>query len=220
MKYQVSLTKADREILESYKKMVAGLSDYMGAACEIVLHSLDELDSSVIAIHNGHYSSRRVGSPVTDLALKMLEQIDANHDGDSVTYFTKTKDGIPLKSSTIVIRGTNNKAIGLLCMNFYLNAPLSMILSEFTNNAQGEKTMDEEFPDDPCALILSSVNKARETVNADHSILSANKNKEIIRILYQDGIFNLKDAVAIVAGHLNISKNTVYLHIRNFSKES
>ena len=44
------------------------------------------------------------------------------------------------------------------------------------------------------------------------------KNKEIVAILYQKGIFNLKDSVITIANHLGISKNTVYMHIRNMNK--
>ena len=43
----------------------------------------------------------------------------------------------------------------------------------------------------------------------------SNKNKEIIRKLYDKGIFQIKDSVPKIADELNISKNTVYLHLRN-----
>ena len=52
----------------------------------------------------------------------------------------------------------------------------------------------------------------------DSSVSSSNKNKEIIRLLYQQGIFNLKDSVQITSQKLNLSKNTVYLHLRNLEK--
>ena len=51
------------------------------------------------------------------------------------------------------------------------------------------------------------------------SISTNNKNKEIVTALYKKGIFNLKDSVIKVAGRLNISKNTVYMHIRNLKNE-
>ena len=47
------------------------------------------------------------------------------------------------------------------------------------------------------------------------NISAANRNKEIIAILKQKSIFNLKDGVVLVAKHMGISKNTVYLHLRN-----
>lgn len=41
------------------------------------------------------------------------------------------------------------------------------------------------------------------------------RNREIVSKLYASGIFNIKDAVIQVADCLNISKNTVYLHLRH-----
>lgn len=53
---------------------------------------------------------------------------------------------------------------------------------------------------------------------ADPGISFSNKNKEIIQRLYQKHVYNLKNAVIKTAQHLNISKNTVYLHLRNIEK--
>ena len=76
----------------------------------------------------------------------------------------------------------------------------------------------ETFNDNVDDLISSSLNDAKVKVYANATISSANKNKEIIHLLYQKGIFNMKDAVIKVADNLGISKNTVYLHLRNMEK--
>ena len=52
----------------------------------------------------------------------------------------------------------------------------------------------------------------------DISITASNKNKMIVYLLDDYGIFNIKDAVIKVASLLNISKNTVYMHLRNKAK--
>ena len=88
----VSLTPADRMILESYKTMAEGLSDYLGSGYEIVLHSLENLDRSVIKILNGYHTGRREGAPITDLALEMLARIkETGGDPPYISYFTKNK---------------------------------------------------------------------------------------------------------------------------------
>ena len=51
------------------------------------------------------------------------------------------------------------------------------------------------------------------------AIPSVNKNKEIIGILNSKGLFNIKDSVNSVAKALDISRNTVYLHLRGISEE-
>ena len=77
--------------------------------------------------------------------------------------------------------------------------------------------MNEEFFEDSHELMLHLINNAKEKVMNDTSIISTNKNKAIISILYEKGLFNFKDSVQFIADTLNISKNTVYLHLRNLN---
>ncbi len=71
----MKLTEIDRMILQSYDTVLDGLAQYLGDGCEIVLHSLENLDKSVIKIVNGHHTGRKVGAPITHLALEMLDEI-------------------------------------------------------------------------------------------------------------------------------------------------
>ena len=61
--------------------------------------------------------------------------------------------------------------------------------------------------------------EARSSVMNNPAIPSVNKNKEIIGILNSKGLFNIKDSVNSVAKALDISRNTVYLHLRGISEE-
>lgn len=215
--FSVNFTKEDNQIIESYKIMAEGLADYMGNGYELVLHSLENLDHSVVKIINGYYTGRREGSPITDLALSMLAKIEETPDTNYISYFNYNKKGEPLKSSTIVIRGNNNKAIGLLCINFYMNTSVFDFLHNLTGLQAQDTGMNvsENFVENVHDLISETVNEIREQVQKDSGITSVNKNKEIITLLYHKGIFNLKDGVIKVAKLLGISKNTVYMHIRN-----
>ena len=67
--------------------------------------------------------------------------------------------------------------------------------------------------------VIKLLEKARQTVYASPDVSSTNRNKEIIRLLYEQGVFNIKDAVIQVADRLGISKNTVYLHLRNLKHD-
>ena len=82
---EIVLTPAERLILNSYRDLVCGLEDYLGIGYEIVLHSLESMEHSVIAIANGHYTNRHEGSPITDLALDMLRSIQ--QEGWEKPYF-------------------------------------------------------------------------------------------------------------------------------------
>jgi len=66
-------------------------------------------------------------------------------------------------------------------------------------------------------MIATAVSSAQLEVSNNPSITAPNRNKEIIYILNEKGIFQLKDAVVQVAHYLGITKNTDYLHLRNLS---
>ncbi|MGL4907332.1 MAG: PAS domain-containing protein, partial [Plesiomonas sp.] len=64
-------TTLDHDILRSYEAVVDGLAALIGTHCEIVLHSLEDLNHSAVRIANGDITGRTIGSPITDLALRM-----------------------------------------------------------------------------------------------------------------------------------------------------
>ena len=171
----------------------------------------------MVNILHGQHTGRKVGAPITDLALDMLEKFEETGE-DHITYFSINKKGEPLKSTTIAIRGEQNRIIGLLCINFYMNTPLSDILASLTPSHTLSGPRQETYVDNSDELIVSALEDVRRKVMADDTITPSNKNKSIVCKLDDYGIFNIKDAVVKVAELLNISKNTVYMHLRNRNK--
>lgn len=208
--------------MDSYSSMIEGLSAYLGSTYEISLHSLEDYNHSVVKIMNGYHSGRSAGAPLTDLALNMLKRI--TDQGLSATesytaYNAINSAGEHLKSSTIPVIGENGRVIGILCINFYMDSPLSEILQSLTGG-NSARTEHEHFASTTTDTISEAVKDARSQVMLNSNIPAVNKNKELIRILYEEGIFRIKDSVVEVANALSISKNTVYLHLRSISKES
>jgi predicted transcriptional regulator YheO len=221
------LSWADQLILESYKITIDGLAAYYGEAFEIVLHNLIDLDHSIIKIINGFHSGRKERGPITDFALSMLERIRQNNDPNNpseysvpfLTYFSASKYGKPVKSTTIVIFGEKKNPIGLLCINLYMDSPLNSLLQNFSLTTPAEYIV-ENFITDSDELILRSLEKIKAEVLTDEQVPVSQKNKKIVTLLYHQGIFKLKDAVQIISRDLGISKNTVYLHIRALEEKS
>ena len=143
-KKTLSFTRMDRMVLESYKTLCEGLANYLGDGYEIVLHSLENYDNSVIKIINGYYTGRKEGAPITDLALHMLEDIRHNNGKDYIAYYSKNKKGEPMHSTTIAIRSENAKIVGLLCINFYLNTPLASVINTLMKTDDGASVGREE----------------------------------------------------------------------------
>ncbi len=151
----------------------------------------------------------------------MLEDIERSGEKKTLAYFNHNKDGITIKSATIPIIGEQDRIIGLLCLNFYTDISLCQFISTFLPMApQNQDTphMIESFAQDVDELIAEAVSEILAEVMNDPEITAINKNKEIVIRLEEKGIFNIKDAVVKVADQLEISKNTVYMHLRNLRK--
>jgi predicted transcriptional regulator YheO len=208
----------DDILLESHKAAMEALSEYLGEAYEIVLHDLRKLDSSVIKIFNGFHSGRKEGSPITDFALSMLKNMDENGKERFRVYYSKSKFGKPVRSTTMIISGEGGKPIGMVCFNLYLDSPIS---SFFRGIITENKTdyVNEHFISSSDELIMNALEESKALINADKLIPASLKNKEILRSLYAQGIFNIKKSIDIAAKTLELSKNTVYLHIREFEKQ-
>lgn len=216
---EVELTLIDKFVLKSYCSMIEGLGNYLGEGYEVVLHSLEDFEHSVIYINHGEHTGRKKGAPITDKALDFLIKFNENGSTQE-TYYSFNAKGEPLKSTTIAIKGENNRIIGLLCMNFYMNISFYDFIHTFVsqeNRVEAVEVKTETFASNVDDMILSTLDTVRDEIYNDVSISSSNKNKEIIYALYDKGIFQIKDSVSVVAKLLNISKNTVYLHLRSCS---
>jgi predicted transcriptional regulator YheO len=214
------LTSGDRGILASYGDFLDGLADYLGSGYEFVLHSLENLDHSVIKIINGYYTGRTEGAPITDLAMKMLLDIRNKKSSVFKSYFTKNKNGAPMKSSTIGIQGENGNIIGLLCINFYLETSFAKVLDSFTPDDRNHNiVVRERHPSSIDELVSNVVSDVKDDVIKDASIPPGRKNGEIVRRLDNQGYFSIKDSVPQAAEILGVSKTTIYMHLRKLQKK-
>ena len=210
-------TDEDRVILNSYMAVVDGVSALIGRHCEIVLHSLEDLEHSAIYIANGHNTNRRVGAPLTDLALKSLHNMQS--ESVSEPYFTRAKSNGLMKSVTIAIRNQSQRIIGLLCININLDVPVSeFVQALLPSSAQGERSA-VNFASSVEDLVAQTIEKTVEEITTDLNVANHNKNRQIVASLYEKGIFDIKDAINLVAERLNISRHTVYLYIRQIKQE-
>ncbi len=178
----------------------------------MVLHAFDSLHASVIKIANGHITGRQEGAPVTDFALDKLHSAAGSQWS---SYFSRTREGSLLKSSSITISNREGKPIGMLCVNFSLDTPLGSLLDTFAPPAVPPAHGTETFASSVDDLVAQVIAK----VDRDPGLGSNVRNKAIVHRLYDMGIFEIKDAAQLVAELLGISRHTVYLHIRNHKAE-
>lgn len=213
-------SQQDRQLLARYADMVDGLAEMFGQHCEVVLHSLEDLERSVIKIANGFNTGRTIGAPITDLALRLLPELEQEGRHHSPAYFTQSRLGEPMKSTTLAVRNLEGETIGLLCINLHLAAPFHVFMADFLPKAEElPEVSPENFSNNVEELVTLTVERTIEEINADPEVANNAKNKQIVITLYEKGIFDIKDAIAMVSSKLNISKHTVYLYIRQKKRD-
>ncbi|WP_194435914.1 helix-turn-helix transcriptional regulator [Vibrio fluminensis] len=207
------LTKSDLDILHSMKNVVDGIARMYGEHTEVVLHSLDAESPAIIKIANGHVTERGEGAPITNLALMKLKEGKDVSD----SYLTKTMCGKTLHSITTIVRNPKNKPIGLLCINVDMDAPIQSFLKTLlpprTDN-ELEMTSPETFARNIDETIESTIDSVQTEVWQNEAIAPSKRNREVVTRLHGLGVFKIKDAVLMVANQLGISRDTIYLYLR------
>lgn len=204
------LSNADLDILQSLHNVVDGIATMYGKHTEVLLHSLDINNPAIVKIVNGHVTGRKVGAPITNLAMNTLK---SGHD-ISAPYFTKSGTGKTLRSTTTVIRNNSGVAIGLLCINMNMDAPLQSVLQMLLPNLKETKIMSESFVKSTDDAVREAIDAVGHEVKYDPSIAVSKKSRVIVVKLADLGIFELKDSAQIAAKRLNISIHTIYRYLR------
>lgn len=213
-------TDEDRHTLLQYKALIDAMGALFGETCEIVLHSFEDLNASVIHIHNGALTGRTIGSPVTDKALQILYEQEKSNINHTEVYLTKNKNNHTMRSISTIIKNSKNHPIGMLCINLDISVPLDKLLTSLMPLEAIPKSCNdgENFAIDVDDLIESQTLKVKEQIFADNTIPLRHKIKEIVFILNEQGIFKLREAVNKVAKILDVSRDVVYMHLRQLKK--
>lgn len=204
--------------------MVDFLGEVLGDDIEIILHDVTDLENSVVAISETNLSGREIGSPVTNLILKILKEGRSQHKSFITNYEGVAKDGTVLRSSTFFIRNSKDEIIGMLCINIdyrkmeqvidYLNKFVGVGKSEKKKSPPAVEHLSPSIED----LAKSSIKEIVGGVNIPPERMSQEERLEIIEKLNENGIFLLKGIVSIVAEELCTSEASIYRYLSKVKK--
>ena len=212
------LTQSDYDILNAMTNVVDGIARMYGDYTEVVLHSLDATEPSVVKIANGHVTERTEGAPITNLAIMKLK------DGQDVSdsYITRTESGKTLHSITTIVRNPVGQAIGLLCINVDMDAPMQSFLRTMLPPGISDPAphSPEIFAKNIDETITSTIDTVIKQVISNDAIPASKRNREVVTRLHELSIFKYKDSVSLTAKELDISRDTVYLYVRELEKSN
>lgn len=224
----------NNDYLKKYINLVEFIGSFLPPNCEIVLHDINNIDKSIVAMKNNYISGREIGAPITDFGLMLLKDKVYEKKDYILNYSSKTKNGKILRSSTYFIKDDDNKLIAMLCVNIDLSETKTIenFFDRFfsvylNNNTDNEKTDVENIKNDVDIIehfensvddIVENIVKQNLTkLNIPPERLSAEERIEIVDKLNENGIFLIKGAVAEAAKQLKVSENTIYRYINKLN---
>lgn len=228
------------DILQHYTTLVEFLGKTLGPDYEIVLHDLDSKDLAIAAIANAHISGRKIGGPLTDAALRMLSSKTYETKNFLCNYRGLAQNGHVLRSSTMFIRDTERRPIGLLCINFddhryqelhqkllsvvhpgtFLEETPAAALPVMEEGSSASKTaapITESFSMDIPTLMQKMFDDATATLETPIDRLNQFERRDIVEQLNEQGLFQLKGAVSFVARKFSCSNATIYRYLSEIS---
>lgn len=230
MLFEQGVTKIRAE-LEKFKQLVMFLGEVMGKDVEIILHDVTDLENSVVAISQTNLSGREIGSPVTNLILKILKEGKKTHKTFITNYEGRAKDGTTLRSSTFFIRDQSERIIGMLCVNVdfkrmervihYLRAFVGGDLKldeHIVNDAERQSHSVEHLSPSIEDIAASSIKEIVTSMNVPSERMSQQEKMEVVHRLNENGIFLLKGIVSIVSKELKTSEATIYRYLSKMKK--
>ncbi|MDY5151526.1 PAS domain-containing protein [Actinotignum urinale] len=207
--------------------LVEFLGVAIGANSEVVLHDVANLDNSVIAIANGHISGRRIGSPATDLMLRVLKA-GSKADMPYLTGYEAITPGDKrtLHSATFFIR-RRKKIVGMLCINTdhsafeNLDNAVKTLLAQFVDPEKHAKTSVTTHTAKPEILSASvedmkseAIGQAIARIGISPTHLTQTERLRIVSELDEDGFFQLRGAVIDLAHAIDVSEPTIYRYLK------
>lgn len=217
--------------------LLARLTEFLGRILgpyyEIALHDLKDPEHSLVAIANSHVSGRAIGAPLTETALKFLQDDSLTASDFRLNYTGFTTGGKTLRSSTFLIR-EQGKPAGMLCINFD-DSKFKAVSESVLKLCHPDAFVDSNFKFDEARVLEKgagsqaehfvpgglgeAIARFRAELGAGMQGSASAQRRALIRHLDQEGHFRVKGAVQAAAAALGVSQATVYRALSQARKE-
>ncbi|MBP0595000.1 PAS domain-containing protein [Paraburkholderia sp. LEh10] len=202
-----ALEREQESLLDQMKQIAEGLGQTFAPFCEVVVHDLRDPSHSILAIHN-NLSGRSVGDPTTELGLARIA--DDAYPQLLTNYPNQFADGRRAKSTSVGIKDSTGRYIAALCLNVDLNLfrGIQNILEQFCA-ASGVGAKESLDPANAEA-IRERIDRYAVSLATTPQALRTDQRRALMQELKQAGFLEVRRSMEIIAGHLGVSRATVY----------
>ena len=201
-------------IFDTLSQLVDPLSRTMPQS-EIVVHDLDKLPDSIIAI-GGDVTHRKIGDPATDT---LLAEAAKGQVRTKLNYHTTLPDGRELRSTTIAIHDSDGNVFATLCINSEISLwkQLADVAGTMTGGIQPTHSK-ENFVQNVDQLAKLVLDQAIEEQNIPVELMKKEHKLRALQKARDNGIFLLRDAADTVADRLHVSRFTIYNYLKELDE--
>ncbi|MEG2316364.1 MAG: helix-turn-helix transcriptional regulator [Clostridia bacterium] len=200
-------------MLTLLRQLAAGVAAEFGRNCEVVVHDLCDPNEehTIVAIENGHVSSRVLGGGPSHVVLEALRSDSATLQ-DHLCYLTQTADGRILRSSTIFVRDEQGqKVVGIFAINHDITRLIMAenVLKELTATPEGGKQPErivQSVNDLLDELIVQSVELTGKPV----ALMRIEDMVRALQFLHDAGAFLITKSSEKVCKYFGITKYALY----------
>jgi len=212
--------KLDSRVLTQIVNLI---EQQFGSNCEVVLHDLSRpYDSTIVDIRNGHITNRKVGDCGSNLGLEVIR--GTVKDGDKFNYYTTTKDGKILRSSSIYMLDEERNVRYSLCVN--LDITESVKFEAFLNNQnrfnlgieQENPNGEEVFVNNVHDLVESILESGIAFIGKPVDDMNKEDKTRLIEFLDSKGVFLITKSGERICEALGITKYTFYQMLETVRK--
>jgi predicted transcriptional regulator YheO len=202
--------QGDLRLLEQVAEAIAAT---FGPTCEVVVHDLRKPDKSIVAIFNGHVTERQVGDAMPDREL--YELASRYEDRDVVAgYRAHTKDGGPLRSTTLFIRNAKGHPYAALGIN--LDVGVAEALHAHTSFLLGRDGYEKQAPIAKRRVSHMFRDLMDEALSQVHKPVARFNRGDRIRVvasLEERGAFVIRGSMTAAARRLGVSRMAMYTYL-------
>ncbi|MEU1003941.1 helix-turn-helix transcriptional regulator [Streptomyces tibetensis] len=201
-------------ILAALKPVVHGIAATFGPVCDVVLHDYRHPERSVVAVA-GAVTGRTVGGAMSEIGMRVLAGGD--EVSDELNYVSRTRNGTPVKSSTMVLRDSTGAVFGALCINVDVGAVTQVhdLLGALAGvgAAAPAELPTTTFGNDIDSVVDALVDAHRSRQRGSWAELDRAERVELFGGLDSRGVFAVRGAVEQVAARLGISRASAYNYL-------
>lgn len=200
------------EALDFLTRLAEGIAIMFGSSCETLVHDMSKPGHPVLAIYNGHVSSRECGS---------TEDIYGNPSNNEVVDMAITQDyinhqvnsiyGKKIKSSTIHMKGDNySYALGIN----YDYTQMDMMNTFLNNFMQVDMDLEHAIEDKGKSKIEEMTDRCIQSIGKEVEEMNKQDRLQVIQMLKEQDAFTYQKSVPYVSERLQVSRYTIYKYIQ------